>query len=179
MKFAPLILAVSIPLMSGCEYILSNLPGIYHIDVDQGNMLDQSMVDQLRPNMTKRQVQYIMGSPMLGDTYHDNRWNYLYSSQESGGERLQKRVTLLFKGETLMGVQGDFRPSSKPIEKPSTTTTLDLPKRELESSMWEKISRLFEDSPATAEKEPAKPKDDGVSLEQDGSEAKNSNILSQ
>lgn len=180
MKSSSLILIALLPLTSGCEYLLSNLPGIYHIDVDQGNIVDQSMVDQLRPNMTKRQVQYIMGSAMLGDAYHDNRWTYLYSSQEGGGDRLQKRITLLFKGDTLVGVQGDFRPSSKPVEKPSTTTTLDLPKRELEASMWEKISGLFYDPVPTEEtKEPAKAKDDDVSLEQNDADHKNSNVINQ
>jgi outer membrane protein assembly factor BamE len=47
--------------LTACETILSNLPGVYTIDIEQGNMIDQAMVDQLRPNMTKRQVLYIMG----------------------------------------------------------------------------------------------------------------------
>lgn len=181
MKFSALILVATASLsLSGCEYILSNLPGIYHIDVDQGNMLDQSMVDQLRPSMTKRQVQYIMGSPMLGDTYHNNRWNYLYSSQEGGNERLQKRITLIFKDDILVGMQGDFRPSSKPVEKVATTTTVDLPKRDLESSMWEKITGIFSDSEPNPEpSNSAKPQETSSNIEEDSAAPANSNILNQ
>jgi outer membrane protein assembly factor BamE len=176
MKPSPIILLACLSL-TGCEYILSNMPGIYHINVDQGNKLDQSMVDQLRPSMSKRQVLFIMGSPMLGDIYHDSRWTYLYSAQEGGSDRLQKRVTLIFNGETLVGMQGDFRPSSLPVEKPSTTNTVDLPKRELDRSMWEKITGVFADPFLTQEDEDAKPKDDGVTLDNNEIKPQDGNVI--
>ncbi len=135
--------------LTACETILSNLPGVYTIDIEQGNMIDQAMVDQLRPNMTKRQVLYIMGSPMLTDTFHDQRWDYLHSEQPGGEDRLQKRISLYFNGDSLAGVQGDFRPSALPIIKPSTEQTVDVPKRDLDTTMWEKITGLFSDDPDT------------------------------
>lgn len=131
--------------LTGCQTIMSNLPGVYSIDIQQGNMIDQAMIDQLRPNMAKRQVLYIMGSPMLADTFHDSRWDYLYSEQPNGEDRRQKRVSLFFNGDNLVGVQGDFRPSTLPVVKNSTETTVDIPKRQLDSTMWEKISALFSD----------------------------------
>ncbi|WP_367154070.1 outer membrane protein assembly factor BamE [Methylomonas sp. HYX-M1] len=134
----------------GCQTILSNLPGVYSIDIEQGNIVDQAMVDQLRPNMTKRQVLYIMGSPMLSDTFHEQRWDYLYSDQPGGEARMQKRISLYFSGENLVGVQGDFRPSAMPVVKQSTETTVDVPKRELDSTMGEKITGLFSSDPDTA-----------------------------
>lgn len=137
-------LAIAIPLMlTACETILTNLPGVYTIDIEQGNMIDQAMVDQLRPNMSKRQVLYIMGSPMLTDTFHEQRWDYLYSDQPGGEERSQKRISLYFKDDKLTGVQGDFRPSRLPVIKESTETTVDVPKRNLDKTMWEKITGLF------------------------------------
>lgn len=129
--------------LTACETIMNNLPGVYKIDIEQGNMIDQSMVDQLRPNMTKRQVLYIMGSPMLTDTFHEQRWDYLYSDQPGGEARVQKRVSLYFNDDNLIGVQGDFRPSTLPVIKESTETTVDVPKRELDTTMWEKITSLF------------------------------------
>ena len=63
---------------SGCSTILNNIPGVYTIDILQGNMIDQDLIDQLRPNMTKRQVMYILGSPMIADTFHEKRWDYLW-----------------------------------------------------------------------------------------------------
>jgi outer membrane protein assembly factor BamE len=157
MKRAVFLFAVAAPVaLTGCETILSNLPGVYTIDIEQGNMIDQAMVDQLRPNMSKRQVLYIMGSPMLSDTFHEQRWDYLYSDQPGGEARLQKRISLYFNGDNLAGVQGDFRPSQLPVIKESTETTVDIPKRDLDRTMWEKITGVFgsEDSSKPA----AKPK---------------------
>lgn len=150
MKKTVSLLAVGVALAStGCETILNNLPGVYTIDIEQGNMIDQAMVDQLRPNMTKRQVLYIMGSPMLTDTFHEKRWDYLYSDQPGGEARMQKRISLYFNGDNLVGVQGDFHPSALPVMKESTESTVDVPKRELDTTMWEKISGLFGDETAT------------------------------
>jgi outer membrane protein assembly factor BamE len=152
MKRTVFLLAVTAPLtMTACETIFNNMPGVYKIDIEQGNMIDQSMVDQLRPNMTKRQVLYIMGSPMLADTFHTQRWDYLYSNQPGGEDRVQKRLTLYFNADNLAGVQGDFRPSALPIIKESTEVTVDVPKRDLDTTLWEKITSLFEsDEPNVA-----------------------------
>jgi len=129
--------------LTACSTILNNLPGVYKLDIEQGNMIDQSMVDQLRPNMTKRQVLFIMGSPMLIDTFHDARWEYIYSKELSGEDRVEKRISLFFNGDNLASIQGDFRPSAAPTPKQATETSVDLPKRDLEKSMWEKITGLF------------------------------------
>lgn len=152
MKAIALLIVIATPFsLTGCETIMSNLPGVYSIDIQQGNMIDQTMIDQLRPNMTKRQVLYIMGSPMLADNFHEKRWDYLYSDQPGGESRTQKRVSLYFNGDNLVGVQGDFRPSAQSIVKESTESMVDVPKRDLDTTMWEKISSLLSDTPATAE----------------------------
>lgn len=129
--------------LASCSTILNNLPGVYTIDIQQGNMVDQSMIDQIRPNMNKRQVLYIMGSPMLTDTFHPNRWDYLYSNQPGGEPRMQKKVSLFFDGDRVIGIQGDFKPSALPVIKESDETTVDLPPRDLEKTLWEKITSLF------------------------------------
>lgn len=126
-----------------CSTILNNLPGVYTINVQQGNIIDQSMIDQLRPNMTKRQVLYIMGSPMLKDIFHRDRWDYIYSNQPGGEPRQQKKITLLFEGDNIIGIQGDFRPSSLPVAKVSEETTVEVPKREVEKTLWEMMTGLF------------------------------------
>lgn len=129
--------------LASCSTILNNLPGVYTLDVQQGNMIDQFMIDQIRPNMSKRQVLYIMGSPMLTDAFHQNRWDYIYSNQPGGEPRVQKKITLIFDDDRVIGVQGDFKPSALPVIKESTETTVDLPPRELEKTLWEKITGLF------------------------------------
>ena len=128
---------------SACNTILTNIPGIYRLDIEQGNIIDQSMIDQLRPNMTKRQVIFIMGSPMLSDTFHEKRWDYLYAKEPNGEDRVQKRISLFFNGDNLIGIQGDFRPNAVPVIAETKENTLELPKRDIEKSMWEKVAGLF------------------------------------
>lgn len=151
-----------------CSYILNNLPGVYTIPIQQGNIVDQTMIDQLRPNMTERQVLYIMGSPMLVNTFHQKRWDYLYSNQPSGEDRQQKRVYVMFDDNDLVsGIQGDFKPSSTPVVKPSEETTVDVPKRDIERTMWQKIKGLFgfDDIDDAPRRDPdAKPADSGSQI---------------
>jgi len=140
-----LLLLLSSISFTGCSSILNNLPGVYSLDIQQGNIINQEMIDQLRPKMTKRQVLYIMGSSMLIDVFHQKRWDYLYSEQPGGEHRKQKRLSLFFDGDELIGVQGDFRPSTLPVIRESNETTVDVPARDLDKTLWEKITRLFSD----------------------------------
>lgn len=92
--------------LAGCSF-----PGVYKIDIQQGNVVTQDMIDQLRPGMTRRQVRFIMGNPMLVDTFHPNRWDYLYSMQQGGAPRQQERVSVLFNEQDLLAsLSGDFMP---------------------------------------------------------------------
>ncbi len=126
---------------------MNNLPGVYSLEIQQGNIVNQEMIDQLRPNMTKRQVLYIMGSPMLVDVFHQKRWDYLYSTQPGGEARRQKRLSLFFDGDKLIGVQGDFRPSTLAVVRKSNESTVELPKRNLDNTLWGKMTRLMKDEP--------------------------------
>ncbi|SHL10194.1 outer membrane protein assembly factor BamE [Phytopseudomonas punonensis] len=94
--------------LAGCSF-----PGVYKIDIQQGNVVTQDMIDQLRPGMTRRQVRFIMGNPLLTDTFHANRWDYLYSMQAGGSPRQQERVSLIFSGDDqLVSLSGDFMPGT-------------------------------------------------------------------
>ncbi|BAN50663.1 outer membrane protein assembly factor BamE [Metapseudomonas resinovorans] len=92
--------------LAGCSF-----PGVYKIDIQQGNVVTQDMIDQLKPGMTRRQVRFILGNPLINDTFYANRWDYLYSIQPGGGQRLQERVSLTFDdNDQLVGLAGDFMP---------------------------------------------------------------------
>lgn len=92
--------------LAGCSF-----PGVYKIDIQQGNVVTQDMINQLRPGMTRRQVRFIMGNALLTDTFHPNRWDYLYSLQPGGGERQQERVSVFFnENDQLISLSGDFKP---------------------------------------------------------------------
>ncbi|MCQ2995790.1 outer membrane protein assembly factor BamE [Pseudomonas phytophila] len=117
--------------LAGCSF-----PGVYKIDIQQGNVVTQDMIDQLRPGMTRRQVRFIMGNPLLTDTFHADRWDYLYSLQPGGGERQQERVSLIFNGnDQLVSLSGDFMPGVSRDEAilgndGNSTATPEQPKEE-------------------------------------------------
>ncbi len=95
---------------------LRRVPFAYRIDVQQGNVITQEMLAQLQPGMDKKKVNFIMGSPAIEDTFHSNRWDYVYTFQP-GHKRAEKRhVTLYFEDDKLVRVAGDVKPASGPIE---------------------------------------------------------------
>ena len=96
-----------------------DFPGVYKIAIAQGNIITQEMVDQLRPGMTKRQVIFVMGTPLVRDPYHQDRWDYIYNFQPGGGVRGQERVSVFFMDDELVSFTGDFVPtdSSVPTEE--------------------------------------------------------------
>ena len=96
-------------LLSSCGGVTSfAFPGVYRLNIPQGNIITQDMVDQLRPGLTKRQVNFIMGTPLVKDTFNQDRWDYLYSFQPGGGERVQERLTIYFENDQLAYFTGDF-----------------------------------------------------------------------
>ena len=117
---------------------------IHKVDVDQGNIITQEMIDQLEPHMNKRQVRFIMGTPLLIDVFHQQRWDYIYSVQPGGEPRSQKQLSLFFDDEKLVGVQGDYRPAAVPVLEDSKDTTVIVPKRDLDNTLWGKIKGLFD-----------------------------------
>ncbi len=123
--------------LAGCSF-----PGVYKIDIQQGNVVTQDMIDQLRPGMTRKQVRFIMGNPLLIDTFHANRWDYLYSLQPGGGERQQERISLLFNGnDQLVSLSGDFKPGvsrDEAILGKDSGTTVNAPVQNAEKPKPEK-----------------------------------------
>lgn len=83
----------------------------YKLDVQQGNVVTSKMLLQLRPGMTKSQVRFIMGTPLIQDSFHGNRWDYVYQMREGGKLKEQRRVILDFENELLKSVRGDVVPS--------------------------------------------------------------------
>ncbi len=115
------ILASFTVFISACNK--DKIPGVYRIDIQQGNDVTQDMINQLKPDMTKSQVTYIMGTPLLIDTFHPNRWDYIYSFHPGNDSREQRRITLFFENDLLDYVEGDTR----------TVAREDLPQSNKES----------------------------------------------
>lgn len=111
--FSVFVIVCSLGLVQACSTSVPSLsfPGVYRITIPQGNIITQDMVDQLRPGLSKRQVSYIMGTPLVRDTFNQDRWDYLYSIQPGGEERMQERLTLFFEDGELASFEGDFEQS--------------------------------------------------------------------
>jgi outer membrane protein assembly factor BamE len=100
-------------LLAGCSY----LPHIlYKIDVQQGNVVTDEMVEKLKPGMTKSQVLFVMGSPLIVDTFRDNRWDYVYIFREKGDLVEQKRLTIFFENDALVNIENHLVFSKDPIK---------------------------------------------------------------
>ncbi len=82
----------------------------YKLEIQQGNVVTSKMLLQLKPGMTKSQVRYIMGTPLIQDSFHGNRWDYFYQMRESGKVTAQRRIYLTFNNEVLGKVYGDVVP---------------------------------------------------------------------
>jgi outer membrane protein assembly factor BamE len=95
-----------------------DFPGVYKIGIPQGNIITQEMVDQLRPGMTKRQVIFVMGTPLVRDPFNQNRWDYIYSFQPGGGERGQESISVFFEDDALVRFAGDFTPTDDTNDEP-------------------------------------------------------------
>ena len=79
----------------------------YRIDVRQGNVVTQDMVAQLKPGLTKEQVRFILGSPLVSDMFHTDRWDYVYHFQPGNGALQQRRLTVIFVDSKLSKLAGD------------------------------------------------------------------------
>lgn len=98
------LLATSL-LLGGCS--VTSLISPYRIDVRQGNFVDQRMVSQLRPGMTREQVRFVLGTPLVVDMFRGDRWDYVYRYTEGWGEPQTRTLSLFFENDLLSSVEGD------------------------------------------------------------------------
>lgn len=109
-----------------CACSMGDWSLVHRIDVQQGNVISQDALNQLTPGMTRRQVQYVIGSPMIADTFHQNRWDYIYRMQTGNGEVTEQHVTLLFDGDTLTSISGSMRPQDIDAQTPAVREQVTL-----------------------------------------------------
>jgi outer membrane protein assembly factor BamE len=141
-----------------CSACGTALPSIkpYKLDVQQGNVVTSKMLLQLRPGMTKSQVRFIMGTPLIQDSFHGNRWDYVYQMREAGKITEQRRVILDFEKDLLKTVRGDVIPSGSNKSEgadanPNTGTRVVEPyKKPEEKSLINKLKFWEKDDAAQA-----------------------------
>jgi outer membrane protein assembly factor BamE len=99
---------VATGLVAGCSF--DSVVGVvdpYRIDIRQGNYVDQEMLSQLRRGMSRDQVRYVLGSPLVVDMFRKDRWDYVYRLRSGRGEAQQRVISLYFDGDVLDRVEGD------------------------------------------------------------------------
>jgi len=118
MLFRTSIIAIALSL-SACS------SWVYRIDIPQGNYLEQKSIDKIQVGMTKEQVKFVLGSPVLIDSFDKDTWNYVYRFKSGRSESLnmQKNFTVKFENDKLVSADGDFELSENfntPFNAPIT-----------------------------------------------------------
>ena len=88
--------------------MLERLPFVYKMTVQQGNVITEEQVAQLQPGMTKRQVTYLLGTPLLTDFFNTDRWDYVYTIRRGHKPKESRKFTVFFQDDALVRTEGDL-----------------------------------------------------------------------
>ena len=123
MNFKHLIIATLFPCLIACSSVeeeddtsiteaIDNIAFAYRQTIQQGNVLDQAKINQLLPGMSKDQVQFLLGTPMLVDPFRSSRWDYIYSYKNGRAVKEEKKLTIFFDDNRLARLEGDYAPQA-------------------------------------------------------------------
>lgn len=112
-KLTRMILIFALTFTGACSSL--RFPGVFRIDVPQGNIIAAENVEKLKIGMTSRQVEYLMGSSMLQDPFHPDRWDYIYHLETGKGRLLKNHLTLYFDKGTLIKIDKSRYVSNKSL----------------------------------------------------------------
>ena len=106
--------------LTGCA---KNPFSAHKISIQQGNFITQDMVDKLKPGMTRDQVLYVLGTPLLVSTFNADKWSYVYYLRFGNGQTLRKTLDIVFVDDALAEINGDYKPGATAAETVPTATT--------------------------------------------------------
>jgi outer membrane protein assembly factor BamE len=130
MHFRPLIVCASAALLAGCGSLPSastafGLITPYRIDIVQGNVVTKEQAALIKPGLSRAQVRDVLGSPMLTDAFHADRWDYIFTFRRQGTEPQRRSVVVVFQGDVVKSVEAPDLPGEREfvatLVKPSTT----------------------------------------------------------
>jgi outer membrane protein assembly factor BamE len=121
----------SLPSVSGDKVLGLVTP--YRLEVVQGNVLTKEQVAMVKPGMSRNQVRDLLGSPLLADIFHDNRWDYAFSIRRQGAAPQARHLVAWFEGDVLksLDVPGDLPSEAEFIASINTFKARKVPKLEL------------------------------------------------
>ena len=112
------LIAISV-LLASCSHMpdgkIPTLLEPYKIDIRQGNAVSQEMVKKLKFGMTRRQVHRLLGTALIQDPFHDNRWDYYYSFSHQGKLVEKKRLTVFFENDALVRIDDNGKVTNAPL----------------------------------------------------------------
>lgn len=87
--------------IQGCSF-----PGVFKINVQQGNIITQEMLDTLKPGMTKKQIHFVLGKPVVENLFDESLENYVYTYQKAGGKVEQQTITVFYENDLYTRHEG-------------------------------------------------------------------------
>jgi outer membrane protein assembly factor BamE len=105
--------------LAGCSSWVNNTDALfglvspYRIDIQQGNVVTQEQLERVKPGMNRLQVRDILGSPLLTDAFHTDRWDYVFSLRQSGKPLQRRDVVLIFEGDVLKKIEAPELPTER------------------------------------------------------------------
>ena len=111
-----LIAMAALLLLGACRGQLLTLPlgplRPYQMDIQQGNVVTQDMIAKVQPGMSRAQVRFALGTPLVEDVFHKDRWDYVYQFRKGGEITEQRRIVVVFKDDKLVRIDGDVVPAA-------------------------------------------------------------------
>ncbi|MBE0612230.1 MAG: outer membrane protein assembly factor BamE [Burkholderiales bacterium] len=133
----------------------------YRMEIQQGNFVSQEMVSRLKPGMSQDQVRFVLGTPLITDSFHADRWDYVFRRQKANSNDLeQRKITVLFENGKLKRVEGDVKPAAgadatesqrAPLPataaasaaKPDAAPGAPAPEAPQQKSWWQRLKEKF------------------------------------
>jgi len=118
LSFPHALLIVAVSLLAGCAssgFTLPKIPGIeaHRMEIQQGNYVTQEMIAKLQPGMTRDQVRFVLGTPLVADAFHEGRWDYMFRRQRANSKEIeQRRIVIFFDDGRLSRIEGDVTPAA-------------------------------------------------------------------
>lgn len=141
-------------LLAGCSLVESVQKfGPYSINVQQGNALDSENIARLKPGLSRSQVRFLLGTPLVIDPFRTDRWDYVYLYYEAGTLVEQKRISLFFDGDTLARIEGDV-PAAMLADQPPAAPAPVLAEAKVAEIKPMPVSEPGLSTPVSARSEP-------------------------
>lgn len=90
-----------------------HFPGVHRIIVQQGNVVTRTMIDKLKPGMSKNQVRYVMGNAVMENPFDANRWDYIYTADIRGQDYIERRLSIFFEDGRMVSMEGNYLDEEK------------------------------------------------------------------